>query len=221
MTKETFMSKGKIIQTIGLISCALIIGIFLIKTFSFFFDNFRIPLIDLINNYLSIFIVFIFLSLRHILVTTLKLDNFKSTINLIIILQLIILSLLFYMRFDGNFERMKIISIPWGISAFIVLLLNLWFFILILRIKRKEITGLIYLKLYALIAILITITRVVLSLILINSHIQYPFFFNFIEIVLVIPYLSLCVFLFLNFRKLSIDKVVIETEDELDLQITK
>ena len=215
------MSKGKIIQTIGLISCALIIGIFLIKTFSFFFDNFRIPLIDLINNYLSIFIVFIFLSLRHILVTTLKLDNFKSTINLIIILQLIILSLLFYMRFDGNFERMKIISIPWGISAFIVLLLNLWFFILILRIKRKEITGLIYLKLYALIAILITITRVVLSLILINSHIQYPFFFNFIEIVLVIPYLSLCVFLFLNFRKLSIDKVVIETEDELDLQITK
>ncbi|BDX38824.1 hypothetical protein CYCD_21790 [Tenuifilaceae bacterium CYCD] len=125
------------------------------------------------------------------------------------------------MRFDGNFERMKIISIPWGISAFIVLLLNLWFFILILRIKRKEITGLIYLKLYALIAILITITRVVLSLILINSHIQYPFFFNFIEIVLVIPYLSLCVFLFLNFRKLSIDKVVIETEDELDLQITK
>ncbi|MGE0076422.1 MAG: hypothetical protein AB7S48_01030 [Bacteroidales bacterium] len=208
------MSKGKIIQIIGLISCALIIGVFLIRTCSFFIDNFRIPLIDLMNNYLSIFIVFIFLSLRHILVTTLKLDHFKLTINLIIILQLIVLSLLIYMRFDGNLERMKIISIPWGISAFFILLLNFWFIILIFRIKRKEITGLIFLKFYALFVILITITRIVLSLILINSHIKYPSFSNFIEIVLVIPYLLLCVFLFVNYKRMSMDKVTIETEDK-------
>lgn len=208
------MNKGKLMHLLGLISCGLMIILFLINTCTFLFNNFKIPLIDIINNYSPILVVFIFLSLRHILVTTSKLHNFKLAITLIIIFQLLVLSLLFYMRFDGNYERMKIIAILWGLLGFILLLLNMWFFILVFRIKRNEITGLNFLKFYALMAVLTTIIiRMVFSLMIIVNHERYPSFSNFIEIGLLIPYLSLLVFLFMNYRKLKTIEMCPDTND--------
>jgi hypothetical protein len=84
--------------------------------------------------------------------------------------------------------------IPFMISGIILLILTIWFFISVSHIEKDEVTGLSFLQLYAITALLVLVLSIIPSILIYVRKGDYKYFDIIKNFTVIAPYLFLSIF---------------------------
>jgi len=186
------MIKKNLLSILGLIASSLLILFYCINIIGFLAFNRTFSWMLIFNTLSPFLLIIIFLTLRHILVNISRLYNFKILLTLLIIFQTLILLLMLGFKFQV--VTTKILTIPFMLSGFIVIILTIWFFISVSYISKNEVTGLSFLQLYAISALLVLLLSIVPEILIFLKKGDSQSLDIIRNIAVIVPYIFLSIF---------------------------